>query len=341
MKKYIAFDTLNLLKIPLVAALVYGVWLTRDLLLVLLVALVVSTFIEEFVVRGKKYKIPRALSVVLFYLTAFVLFAGIMIFLIPVIGKELSGLSSLFPEISNYIDVQFLTDQIDKSGGVKSIFDQIRNLSIGEKLISNLSALFGNIFNAVLVFITSFYISIQEGTIEKVLRLLTPLRYENKVIEVWNRTQSQIGSWFRGQLIIALILVVLTYISLSLIGVPYAFLLSLLAGLFGLVPYGIFLALLPAVAFGFTAGGFKMAIIVALIYMLIQQLLDYVLQPIILKKMTGIPSLLVILSVIFGAKIFGIYGLLVAVPMSLFALELVSEFEKSKKLLQEKESLEK
>lgn len=331
MKRYIAFDTFNLFKIPLVAAVVYGIWVVKDFLLVLLVALVVSTFIEEFVVRGEKYKIPRIVSVALFYIIGFVLFAGVLVFLVPIIGKEMSILVQSFPQISDYVNVEFISSQIDQTGGVRGVFDQIRNLDIGGKVVSNLSAIFGNIFNAVMIFIVSFYMSIQEGTMDKVLRALTPLRYEDQVVGVWRRTQEKIGSWFRGQLIIALILVVLTYIGLSLISVPYAFLLSLLAGLFGLVPYGIFIALIPAIGFGFIGGGLRSAILVVVMYMLIQQLLDYVLQPIILKKLTGIPSLLVILSVIFGAKLFGVYGLLIAVPMALFGLELTAEFESLKK----------
>jgi len=145
--------------------------------------------------------------------------------------------------------------------------------------------------------------------------------------------QRKVGSWFRGQLLISLILIAVTYIGLSIMGLPYAFLLSLLAGLFGLVPYGIFLAILPTIGIAFIHGGGWMALYVIVFYFVLQQILDLFLQPLIVKKLTGIPSVLVILSITIGAKLFGIYGLFLAIPIALFVLEVIAESEKHKSSL--------
>ncbi len=326
----IHFNVQNLIEIAVVALIGLALWNIRDFILVLAVALVISTFIEDFVKRGKKHKIPRALSVVLFYIVALTLFLGLLVFLVPVLVKEVGLLSQIYPEIQNFVNLELLQKTIGNAGNFREVLDQINQASIGSVLFKNLSVLFGNIFNVVFVFIISFYLSIQEGSFDKVLKIFTPLPYEEKVLDLWHRSQTKIGTWFRGQLLIALILTILTYAGLSLFGLPYAFLLSLLAGVFGLVPYGIFLAILPAMAIGASNGGIRTAFLVLVFYILLQQVLDYILQPIILKRLTGIPSLMVILSVIIGAKLFGFFGLILAVPTSLFVLEWIGDREQAR-----------
>jgi len=125
-------------------------------------------------------------------------------------------------------------------------------------------------------------------------------------------------------------LTVLTYAGLALFGVPYAFILALLAGVFGLVPYGIFLALIPAALLAAGSGGVWLGVGVIAFYFILQQILDLALSPLIVNKLTGVPSLVVIISVFIGAKLFGIYGLVLAIPIALFVMEIVAESEKFK-----------
>lgn len=326
--QHIHFDISNLIRIALVAFLGFAVWNILDFIVVLAVALVVSTFIEDFVRRGKKHKIPRAVSVILFYLITLVLFLGVLVFLIPALTREIGLLSQIYPEIQGLINIDVLQNATGDATSIREFVSHVNQVSLSDVLFKNLSLFFGGIFNLAFIFIFSFYLSIQEGSFDKVLRIFTPIHHEEKVLNLWHRTQVKIGSWFRGQLIIALALTILTYIGLSLFGVPYAFLLSMLAGLFGLIPYGILIAIVPTLIMGFLNGGLIMVALILGFYILLQQVLDYVLQPIILKRLTGIPSLLVILSVVIGAKLFGFFGLILAVPVTLFILECIDDREK-------------
>jgi len=323
------FDIVNVLGLAIAAGVGFALWSLRDFLIVLLVALVVSTFIEGFIIRAERIKIPRIVSVVLFYLLALFVLTAIMVFFIPVMVTEMSSLVSLYPGLEGMFSIASVATEFSQGVSIQDITSAFSGGGAPEWVQTALG-FFGGVINLILIFIISFYLSIQKNSFDKLLRIMTPLAHEEKVLRIWHRTQKQVGSWFRGQLIIAVLLAILTYIGLTVFGVPYAFLLSLLAGLFGLVPYGIFIAILPAIMLGFVHGGFKLAIFVVILYVLLQQILDYILQPIILKKMTGIPSLLVIISVIVGAKLFGFLGLIVAVPVTLFLLELIEEHEKSK-----------
>lgn len=311
------------------ASLAYAFWVVRDFLLMLVVALVISTFIEDFVRRGEKYKLPRFVSVILFYTLAVLVFLGILLFLVPVVIHEVGTLAEFYPELAKFINIDVLSKNIGEASSLQDIIDRLQNTPINA-LFSRLGSLFGGIFNIIVVFVISFYLSMQNHGLDRVFKIFTPKQHEVTIRRIWKNTQYKIGTWFQGQLIIAFLLVIVTYIGLSLFNIPYALLLSLLAGIFGLMPYGIFIAVLPAIALGVIYGGPIKAIFIAFFYVMVQQILDLVIQPLLLKKIVGIPSLLVILSVIVGAKLFGVAGLVIAIPLALLTLEIITEIEKKK-----------
>jgi len=326
----IHFDKHNLFEVALVGALVYLLWTIGDFLLVLGVGLILSTFIEDFVQTMGSLKVPRVVSVLLFYVLALVVFAAVIIFVVPVLAREVASLAKVYPEVQDFIASNAFIAQATDSISLSNVTEQLQDPVIRDQIFSGALDFFGGLINLIVIFVVSFYLSINKNGIDYLLRIVTPMKYEDMVISMWRRVQRKVGSWFRGQLIIAVILMVLTYAGLALVGIPYAFLLAVLAGLFGLVPYGIFLALIPAVIIAIAHGGIWMGIGVIIFYFILQQVLDLGLQPLIVNKLTGVPSLVVIISVIIGAKLFGIYGLLLAMPIALFVMELVAESEKQK-----------
>jgi len=326
----IHFDKHNLFEVALIGVVMYALWTIGDFLLVLGVALIISTFIEDFVIHGQKYRIPRVVSVILFYILAIIVFAAVFIFILPILVREVISLAQIYPEIQGFIEANTVFTQFNTNVEITNVLAQFQDEAFRSQFADKALSFFGGILNLLIIFVVSFYLSINHNGIDHMLRICTPMKYEDIVISIWHRVQRKVGSWFRGQLIIALILMVLTYGGLALVGIPYAFLLALLAGVFGLVPYGILLALIPAAIFGFGHGGIWMGLGVVAFYILLQQILDLGLQPLIVKKLTGVPSLVVIISVIIGAKLFGFYGLLLAMPLALFMMEIIAESEKHK-----------
>ena len=326
----IHFDKHNLFEVALIGALIYALWTIGDFLLVLGVALIISTFIEDFVLHVQRYKIPRVPAVVLFYIGAVIVFSAVFIFILPILAREIIELAQVYPEFQTFIETNTLLTQFNSDVQLSNVISQFQNEVFRTRFADGALGFFGGLLNLLIIFVVSFYLSVNHNGIDKMLRICTPLKYEEMVVSIWHRVQRKVGSWFRGQLIIALILAVLTYAGLALVGIPYASLLALLAGILGLIPYGIFLALIPAVFLGFGHGGIWMSLGIVIFYFILQQILDLGLQPLIVKKLTGVPSLVVIISVIIGAKLFGIYGLLLAMPLALFAMELIAESEKHK-----------
>src|SRR6185436_5872122 len=91
---------------------------------------------------------------------------------------------------------------------------------------------------------------------------------------------------------------VLIYIGLAILGVQYALLIAILAAICELIPFGLVLAAIPAVSFSYVNGGITLALMVAGYYVVVQQFESYVIQPLVVKKIIGIPPLIVLMSVL-------------------------------------------
>jgi predicted PurR-regulated permease PerM len=172
---------------------------------------------------------------------------------------------------------------------------------------------------------------VQETGVEDFLRIVVPVSHQNHILSLWKRSQDKIGKWMQGQLVLAAIVGVLLYLGLLILGVPYALLLAVLAGVFELIPvFGQILAAIPAVAVAFSAGGVTEALLVGGLYLLVQQFEAHLIYPVVVKKVVGIPPLLVILSLLVGYKLIGFLGVLLSVPVAGAIQEIVSDLERSR-----------
>jgi predicted PurR-regulated permease PerM len=190
----------------------------------------------------------------------------------------------------------------------------IDNLSGG--FIQTVAVAFGSIFNVIVIILLSFYLSVQENGIENFLRVILPIQHEDYVVDLWKRSRRKIALWFKGQLLLSLIVTVLIYLVLSLLGIKYALLLAIIAGLMELVPYGVIVALIPAASFSFLSGGISSALMVSGAYLIIQ--------------IVGLSPIVIILAILIGFELGGFWGLLLSIPTAIFLMELLSDLEKHK-----------
>jgi predicted PurR-regulated permease PerM len=196
---------------------------------------------------------------------------------------------------------------------------------------STLSAVFGGLTSFILIVVFSFYFSVQETGVDDFLRVVTPVKEQAYVLHLWKRSQEKIGKWMQGQLILAVIVGVLLYLGLTILGVPHALLLALLAGIFELIPvFGQILAAIPAIAIGFGAGGVTEALLIVGLYVLIQQFEAHLIYPVVVKKVVGVPPLMVILALLIGFKLFGFLGILLSVPIAGAIQEFLADVDREK-----------
>ncbi|MFA6274466.1 MAG: AI-2E family transporter [Candidatus Paceibacterota bacterium] len=340
----ISISTGTIVRVALVALGIFLIWVLRDLVLVVLTSIVIASFIESAVPRFRKIKIGRVLAVVIMYVIALSFLAIIFYLFAPLLITEIYNfavfISSYAPGVDfiNYFKSDVFSGAKDIVSGLSHSFSLDTLLATSKAFISNLSSgffttlsvAFGSIFNVILIIIISFYLSIQEKGIENFLRIILPIKHEEYVIDLWNRSRRKIALWMRGQMLVAALIGILTYLVLSLLGINYALLLALIAGIMQLIPYGVLIALIPAVSFSYLSGGFSAALQVAGAYLIIHQFEVYLFTPLIIKRATGLSPLVIILAVLIGVELAGFWGLVLAIPVAVILMEYMNDMEKHK-----------
>jgi len=340
----ISISTNTLIKIVLLGVLIFAIIKLFNIVLVILTAIVIASFVESAVRRLKPYIKNRTLLVFLIYIITISIAIGLLSVFMPTFIEEMSALVS---SLSQYIPNSSIlnTFQPDSIVGAKDVVSNIsRDASLGEIIKSSqvlissfsggfwdvFSGAFGGVFNFVLIIILSFYLSITEKGIENFLRVIAPGHIEEYLIDLWQRTERKIGLWVQGQMLLGLIIGVLSYLGLTIIGVKYALVLAIVTGFCEMVPFGIFLAMVIVTLFGFLDGGITMALLSFGLYFILHQFESYLIYPLIIKKVIGISPFVVILSIIIGAELAGFLGVILAIPVAVCLLEILDDIEKKK-----------
>ncbi len=336
----------SILKIIFWLILFAGLYYLRDLALVVLTAVVIASAIDPAIKWFGRMKISRTPATILVYFLVAAVFSGVFYVFAPVFFDELSKVVSRFPE---YLKVFQSISPVNLSqvgiNGAQEVTNGIsQNLSLVEDitnlksslidvpggLFNAISAVFGGFLSFILVVVISFYFSVQERGIEDFLRIITPSQNEKYVIGLWKRAQEKIGKWIQGQLLLGVLVGVLVFLGLSVLGVKYAFVLAILAGIFEIIPvFGPILAAIPAVIFGFL-DSVTLGLTVLGFYVIIQQFENHLIYPLVVRKVIGVPPILVILSLIVGAKLAGFMGIILAVPVATLLVEIADDISKRK-----------
>lgn len=339
---YISIKASTIIKIIAICALAWGLFYIRDFVLVLLVAIVLASSVEPPVRFLSKFGIPRSISVGGLFILLIGIIVAVSFIFIPPLADDIARFVQTLPKILE--SVRIFGYDLGFKDIAASISELSRDISKGQILTILKESVFGTsgffattsivvtgIFNLVITFVLAFYIALEENGVHKVLRLFSPKAMHSYVEDLWNRAQRKISLWMQGQLLLSLLVALLVYVPMLVLQMPYAALLAVLAFVGELIPIvGLSLATIPALFIAWSHGGLSLLGIVALIYFVIGQLENHVLYPKVMNKMVGVPSVVVIISLIIGAKFAGLWGVILAVPLASIMMELVNDIEKRK-----------
>ncbi len=358
----IRISTSSVIKTLFVVVLAGVAWYLRDVLLIVLTAIILASAIEPPVRFFVKRKIPRIAALVLVYVLGGGFLIGTVYFFVPAFVNDVKQVSQILPQLVSVASIwnpleggtvatEFLHNAVTSTSTVAAAS---ANQSLGNALdvlnsgveeggaFNILSIFFGGLLSFVLIIVLSFYLAAQERGIESFLRLVSPAVSRHYVVDLWHRSQQKIGLWFQGQLLLGVLVGVLVYIGLTVLGVPSAFFLAILATVFELIPvFGPILSAVPGVVIAFTNGlsfvepGFTAASVLILFYFIIQQFESHLFYPLVVRKVTGLPPVLVILSLVVGGKVAGFLGVLLAVPLTAILMEFLSDVAKEKRIFED------
>ncbi len=336
----------TIIKVAVVLLLSWFLYFFRDLLIVMLTALVFASAIEPIIVWLGKYKIWRTFAVICIYLFLALVIVGIFYFFVPSLLADLSDFFDNLPLYFENISVwNPFNSALSTAGpvvqnlGISSgfSFDKIIGqlntffTSTSQGLIQVVSGVFGGLLSLVLIVVFSFYFAVQEDGVAKFLKIVIPSKYEYYIIDLWHRSQTKIGRWLQGQFLLGVLIGILVYLGLMILGVRNALLLALIAAILEIIPvFGPILAAIPAVILGFVDGGLTQGLLVVGLYAIVQQFENHLIYPLVVKKIVGTPPVLVILAVIIGFKLAGVLGILLSVPIAAVFVELLDDLQKDK-----------
>jgi predicted PurR-regulated permease PerM len=157
------------------------------------------------------------------------------------------------------------------------------------------------------------------------------VRHEEYIIGLWKRSQKKIGKWLQGQILLGLLVGIFVFLGLTILGVKYALLLGILSTVFEIIPvFGPVMAAIPAIAVAFIQAPI-LGLSTLGLYVIVQQFENHLIYPLVVRKTIGVPPLLVIIAIVVGGKLAGIYGIMLSVPLAAVLIEFLNDLAERKK----------
>ncbi|KKP47742.1 MAG: hypothetical protein UR39_C0003G0144 [Candidatus Woesebacteria bacterium GW2011_GWA1_33_30] len=290
-------------------ASLWFIYSIRDIVLQLFASLLLMTILNPIVKKLSKIKIPRSLSILVSYVVIFGLFGFAIGILLPPLVEQTTNLANNLPKylsdsgITKYANGDILKEIVSQLGTVPS------------QVIKAGFSFFANILNILTVLIFAFYLLLIRDKFDKNLESIFGKEKSLDVSKIIDELELRLGGWARGQLLLMLLVGISSYIGFVILGIPFALPLALLAGIFEIVPYlGPIVASIPAIILGFSISPFVGGASIGLA-VLIQQLENYVFVPKIMEKSTGVSPIIILLALAIGAKLAGITGMVMSIPI--------------------------
>lgn len=327
-EKVLDISWATILKIALALLLFYFIYQVREIIILIIFALIFSLLLNPLINFLERKRVPRTFAVISVYLIVFgliSLFSYLIInFFIQEIQKFIEFLPQYFEKISPPLkDIGFQTFE-----NFESLISAISKTlgKIGANIFNVLFVIFGGIFSTLFVLTLAIFLSLEEKAFEKSLSLFFPKKYEAYVSELWENCQRNISGWFGTRIIACLFVGVLSYLAFLLFNANYSFSLAFLAGILNFVPFigpiltGIFIFLI------ISFDSLSKAVLALIAFTLIQQIENNILTPILTRKFLGLSPALVLISLAVGGKLGGILGAILAVPLAGILFEFLKDF---------------
>lgn len=319
-----------------------ALWLALSLTLLYWLAPVLTPFMaaavlayigDPLVDRLETWRLPRALAVALVFMVLTSLAVAVLLILIPMLERQLVLIASKLPAYIDWLTHQVLPAITSSLGIDAPALDmaQVKQAlqqhwqsagSLATQLLSSVThsgmALFAALANLVLIPVVAFYLLRDWDDLVARVHGLLPRRMEAKVSLIARESDQVLGAFFRGQLLVMLVLAIVYSVGLSLVGLDLAVLIGLLAGLVSFVPYlgfivGIVVAGLAAVV---QYQELMPLLYVAIVFGIGQLLEGMLLTPMLVGDRIGLHPVAVMFAVLAGGQLFGFLGVLMALPVA-------------------------
>lgn len=334
-RRITSISTLTIIKVVAVFLGLYLLFIIRDIVLLLVISMIFAAAISPLVEwLYSKVRFPRGLTVVLVYAAFISLVVLAFSLLLPRLASEVVALGNT---IRNFQDSHSLEGSSVRDFmarlGLSSMLDNLGSSLAGltETIFQRTLGVFSGIFDIISVLIISFYLVIQQDAMKEFAKSLAPAEYHARIANAVAKAQTRLGNWLLGQLSLMFAIFLMTYVGLSILGVKYSLVLALFAGLLEVMPFiGPVVSAIPAALIGFLQSPL-LALMVVVLYTVVQQTENYLLVPRIIGKSIGANPLVILVALLVGFKIAGILGMIIAAPLVAVATVVMEDYDNHRK----------
>ncbi|MEK7481933.1 MAG: AI-2E family transporter [Patescibacteria group bacterium] len=322
-KKVFEISWASLWRVLFIIAFAIALYLIKDVLLVLFMALVISSALDAPISYLESKKIPRILATIFVFLASLSILALLLYTIVPVAIFEMKNLFEKFEELEIPAVGAFITPKLTE--GIKTNLGNLTDMlfSGGASFVEVIAGIFGGIAFVGAVFVLSFYLAASREGVERFLRAVLPVDSEELAVKVYLSAKQKLGLWLKGQLILSFTVGILAFLGLWILGVKYSLTLGILAAIFEMVP---FVGPIFTGATAFLLGvseSLALGIMVIVLFVIIQQIENHLLIPIVMRKTVGLHPVVAVIALLAGAQIAGFVGIILAVPTAVVIQEII------------------
>ncbi|MCD8484219.1 AI-2E family transporter [Candidatus Woesebacteria bacterium] len=321
----------------LVAVIAVGYYF-RNIWMLVLLSFIFASALHPGVQLGRRFRIPAPISLVTMYVLIFLVLSLLLSFVIPPLAQQTSQLAAVGTQMLGLEKIN-----VDPSWALD--LNNLKELANSYQEYSNILTQFTGSLQTAFVFITSTFsvmfvfvtwlvmtshISLSVDHFAASFAWLLPEKTaEKKAERARNILQSimrKLGGWVRGQLVLMFAIGIVSYLGLTLLGVPYALPLAIIAGLLEIVPnLGPTLSSIPAIVIAFFFVNPLTAVVTAVFYFLMQLLENSFLVPQVMKEAVDVHPLTTLILMLLGFQAMGVVGAVGILPLYIIVRTLVQE----------------
>ncbi|GMR21248.1 MAG: AI-2E family transporter [Gammaproteobacteria bacterium] len=306
------------------------VWLLHSILFPIIIAAVLYMVMEPAISAAQSRGMNRSLAISVLLSVLIGLSLWLIVAVMPLMAEQLSILNERLPQtwenFSRFVRLtelwlaKYLRFKLESGVLLASLTESLRNVS--SDVISTLPGWFADLaFWVVLVpFVTFFLLRDYRNTRNRMLNTV-PNVYFERALAIYHGVATQLEVYVRGVMMQSAIMALLTGTGFYLIGLPMAYTLGLLAGIFNLIPYvGPILGLIPPLLVAFSIGADPNVVLWVVMTVLLAQLNDnVVVVPAVLARAANLHPLIALLAILVAGDTFGLLGMIFALPVLLTA----------------------
>ena len=319
-----------------VAVLLALLWAAREALLLVYVSALIAMglsplvrLIERPTRQGGRRRVPRWLAILSIYavIVAAVVFLGLLV--IPPLVSQGASLWGKMPAEFNRLQTflvshKLMVHKVTLEEAVQNAPSGTGGNAVGTVLVA-ISSLLGGIFGLITILILTFYLLLEAGSMFDYLVRFVPLGRRGDVATAARQGVAKVSAWLRAQFILAGVMGTFAAIGLGLMGVPYFYVIALIAAVGETIPIvGPVIGGITAVAVAITVSP-KLALMVGVYFLVLHQLEANVLVPKIMERSVGVSPVAVMVALLVGGSLMGLAGAILAIPTAALLSVIIEE----------------